>query len=149
MFKEHGYHSIIAGKIFHRYKLLMSKLQNSMIAGENSPRNITSCKSKRATNVSGRTTSVYLLVAFSRLWIKILAGLTMRQDPERTTTSPGRKSSTQTRMPTMEFNCPGTHCWEGISITPKESLCLRRSSLFNIRKSFHQGSCLRKRETPR
>ena len=31
-----------------------------MIAGENSPRNITSCKSKRATNVSGRTTSVYL-----------------------------------------------------------------------------------------
>ena len=31
----------------------MSKLQNSMIAGENSPRNITSCKSKIATNVSG------------------------------------------------------------------------------------------------
>ena len=102
LFKQHGYHSIIAGKIFHRYKL-----QNSMIAGENSPRNITSCKSKIATNVSGRTTSVYLLVAFSRQWIKILAGLTMRQDPERTTTSPGRRSSMQTTKPTKENDCLG------------------------------------------
>ena len=52
LFKQHGYHSIIAGKIFHRYKLLMSKLQNSMPV-KTRPEIFTSCKSKIATNVSG------------------------------------------------------------------------------------------------
>ena len=73
----------------------------------------------------------------------------MRQDPERTTTSPGRKSSTQTRMPTMELDCPGTHWLLGGNINHTKGITLSQKKFpEQYQKKFPPGKLSQKTRNP-